>query len=325
MADIHQIELEHNTAGKLTDTIQRLFEERMKNSLSKGQEEQPSDRVYITDDAMTNTLLVVASKSNFDETIEWTWFYIWHHEGRRARHGASMMAPDYAHWHGTYEVADRWYNEFLPEAMEIIETAKKKRATRAGANAAEKVLEEILASWRLNPVSAEDRVITVSTTTSTEASGLLDVLLPALEKDTGIKVKVVAKGTGAAIRDGRDGNVDVIFVHARQRELAFVKEGFGTRRHAVIAPPVPSAILPAPMEESPEIATDEVAEPADLTFTVVGPELPIGGPTFRGTDSETPAAPRRETSSTVDGSRKEIFSSCRSPPMYSCTWCVPPT
>jgi cytochrome c553 len=36
----------------------------------------------------------------FDEEIEWTWFYLWHHEGRRARHGASMMAPDYAHWHG---------------------------------------------------------------------------------------------------------------------------------------------------------------------------------------------------------------------------------
>ncbi|MEX2188938.1 MAG: multiheme c-type cytochrome, partial [Pirellulales bacterium] len=43
----------------------------------------------------------------FDDEIEWTWFYLWHHEGRRARHGASMMAPDYAHWHGMYEVAER--------------------------------------------------------------------------------------------------------------------------------------------------------------------------------------------------------------------------
>ena len=49
------------------------------------------------------------TKKDFDEEIEWTWFYLWHHEGRRARHGASMMAPDYAHWHGMYEVAERFY------------------------------------------------------------------------------------------------------------------------------------------------------------------------------------------------------------------------
>jgi tungstate transport system substrate-binding protein len=74
----------------------------------------------------------------------------------------------------------------------------------------------------------------MSTTTSTQASGLLDVLLPELEKDTGIQVKVIAKGTGAAIRDGMDGNVDVIFVHAKAREEKFVKQGFGTRRFAVM-------------------------------------------------------------------------------------------
>ena len=81
---------------------------------------------------------------------------------------------------------------------------------------------------------AEEKIIKMSTTTSTQESGLLDVLLPALEKDTGIQVKVVAKGTGAAIRDGVDGNVDVIFVHDRAREDAFVKDGFGTKRYAVM-------------------------------------------------------------------------------------------
>ena len=81
---------------------------------------------------------------------------------------------------------------------------------------------------------AEDKVLKMSTTTSTQESGLLDVLLPALEKDTGISVKVVAKGTGAAIRDGIDGNVDVIFVHDRAREEAFVKDGYGTKRYAVM-------------------------------------------------------------------------------------------
>jgi hypothetical protein len=59
------------------------------------------------------------SKADFDEEIEWTWFYLWHHEGRRARHGASMMAPDYAHWHGTYEVAERFYMQLIPQAQEM--------------------------------------------------------------------------------------------------------------------------------------------------------------------------------------------------------------
>ena len=83
-------------------------------------------------------------------------------------------------------------------------------------------------------VWAGDKILKMSTTTSTQASGLLEVLLPELEKDTGIKVKVIAKGTGAAIRDGQDGNVDVIFVHARAREEKFVKEGYGTKRYAVM-------------------------------------------------------------------------------------------
>ena len=55
----------------------------------------------------------------FDDKIEWTYFFLWHHEGRRARMGASMMAPDYTQWHGFFEVADRYYNELLPEAQEL--------------------------------------------------------------------------------------------------------------------------------------------------------------------------------------------------------------
>jgi tungstate transport system substrate-binding protein len=82
--------------------------------------------------------------------------------------------------------------------------------------------------------AAAENVLTMSTTTSTQASGLLDVLLPAFKDDTGIEVKVIAKGTGAAIRDGMDGNVDIIFVHARAREDKFVAEGYGTKRYAVM-------------------------------------------------------------------------------------------
>jgi len=74
----------------------------------------------------------------------------------------------------------------------------------------------------------------MSTTTSTENSGLLDVLLPEFTKDTGIKVKVFAKGTGAAIRDGMDGNVDIIFVHDRIKESKFLEEGYGVYRLSVM-------------------------------------------------------------------------------------------
>lgn len=83
-------------------------------------------------------------------------------------------------------------------------------------------------------VSSEERVLKMSTTTSTQSSGLLDILLPEFEKESGIKVKVIAKGTGAAIRDGQDGNVDIIFVHAKGREVAFVQDGFGTERFPVM-------------------------------------------------------------------------------------------
>ncbi|NLY40558.1 MAG: solute-binding protein [Desulfovibrionales bacterium] len=82
--------------------------------------------------------------------------------------------------------------------------------------------------------AAEDKVLKMSTTTSTQESGLLDTLLPLFKERTGITVKVVAKGTGAAIRDAIDGNVDVIFVHDRDREEAFVQDGYGTKRYAVM-------------------------------------------------------------------------------------------
>jgi hypothetical protein len=66
----------------------------------------------------------------FDEKIEWTFFELWHHEGRRARHGASMMGPDYTQWHGFYEVAKHFYTKFLPEAEEL----KKGISAKALAN-----------------------------------------------------------------------------------------------------------------------------------------------------------------------------------------------
>ena len=84
-----------------------------------------------------------------------------------------------------------------------------------------------------NAESAE-KLLKMSTTTSTENSGLLDVLLPEFEKDSGIRIKVFAKGTGAAVRDGMEGNVDVIFVHAKAREEKFVADGYGAYRLGVM-------------------------------------------------------------------------------------------
>lgn len=84
------------------------------------------------------------TKPDFDEEIEWTWYYLWHHEGRRARHGASMMAPDYTHWHGMFEVAERFYQGLVPQAKELIESARHAGKT-AEADAVQKVVDEILA------------------------------------------------------------------------------------------------------------------------------------------------------------------------------------
>ncbi len=88
----------------------------------------------------------------------------------------------------------------------------------------------------LLPLTAkgESQVIKMSTTTSTENSGLLNVLLPEFTKETGIKVKVFPKGTGAAIRDGMEGNVDVILVHAKTLEEKFISEGYGAYRLGVM-------------------------------------------------------------------------------------------
>ncbi|MEK7317161.1 MAG: hydroxylamine oxidoreductase, partial [Candidatus Eisenbacteria bacterium] len=83
------------------------------------------------------------TKTQFDEEIEWTWYYLWHHEGRRARHGASMMAPDYAHLHGMFEVAERFYMELLPEARELLESASRS-GKGAQARAVEAVIEGVL-------------------------------------------------------------------------------------------------------------------------------------------------------------------------------------
>lgn len=80
---------------------------------------------------------------------------------------------------------------------------------------------------------AETR-IKMASTTSTQNSGLFEYLLPLFEKKTGIKIDVVAVGTGAAIEIGKRGDADVVFVHAKEQELKAVEEGFFVSRHDVM-------------------------------------------------------------------------------------------
>jgi tungstate transport system substrate-binding protein len=82
--------------------------------------------------------------------------------------------------------------------------------------------------------AAQQRFITVASTTSTEQSGLFAHLLPAFEADTGIKVRVVAVGTGQALDIGRRGDADVVFVHDRAAEDRFIAEGDGVKRYPVM-------------------------------------------------------------------------------------------
>jgi len=87
--------------------------------------------------------------------------------------------------------------------------------------------------WITN-ANKEPEFIILSTTTSTQDSGLLDYLLPFFESKYDIDVKVVAVGTGAALQMGRDGEADVLLVHAKADEVTFVEEGHGLERFDVM-------------------------------------------------------------------------------------------
>jgi len=84
------------------------------------------------------------------------------------------------------------------------------------------------------PALAAERFITVASTTSTENSGLFGHLLPRFQQDGGIQVRVVAVGTGQAIKLAERGDADVLFVHHQPSEEKFVAEGYGVARHDVM-------------------------------------------------------------------------------------------
>jgi tungstate transport system substrate-binding protein len=82
--------------------------------------------------------------------------------------------------------------------------------------------------------SAAERYITLASTTSTQNSGLLDYLLPLFAKESGIEVRVVAVGTGQAMKLGERGDADVLLVHDTQAELEFVRQGYASERREVM-------------------------------------------------------------------------------------------
>lgn len=86
----------------------------------------------------------------------------------------------------------------------------------------------------VSPVSALDSFIVVQSTTSTQNSGLLDSILPGFTAETEIEVRIVAVGTGQAIKNAQNGDGDVLLVHAKAAEEAFVAEGWGVERHDVM-------------------------------------------------------------------------------------------
>ena len=84
------------------------------------------------------------------------------------------------------------------------------------------------------PASAQEKVLILATTTSTQDTGLLDVLVPAFEKQSGLMVKTIAVGSGQAMTMGQKGEADVLLVHSPEAEKKLVDEGFGANRRLVM-------------------------------------------------------------------------------------------
>ncbi len=95
-------------------------------------------------------------------------------------------------------------------------------------------LAALLALAGATGARAADKFITVASTTSTQNSGLFEYMLPKFTAKSGIEVRVVAVGTGAALKIGERGDADVLFVHARDAEVKFIEAGFGVKRYPVM-------------------------------------------------------------------------------------------
>lgn len=127
--------------------------------------------------------------------------------------------------------------------------------------------------------AADQKVLRLATTTSTENSGLLKGLLPRFTERTGIEVHVLAVGTGQALRLGENGDVDVVLVHAPPAEEKFVNAGFGVNRRAVM---YNDFVIVGPPADPADIAKAENA--TDALTRIAKSEHPF---VSRGDDSGT--------------------------------------
>ena len=132
---------------------------------------------------------------------------------------------------------------------------------------------------------ASDRHITLASTTSTQASGLFEHIIPKFRESTGIDVRVVAVGTGQAFEIGRRGDADIVLVHDTAGEEAFVAEGYGRERRNVM---YNDFVLVGPAEDPAGIVDAESAE--DAFRRIAHAEIPF---TSRGDDSGTNRAELR--------------------------------
>jgi len=120
---------------------------------------EPATRLY----QMVRSSGLITNDIEFDDELEFTYYFLWHHEGRRARHGVAMMGPDYTQWHGNYEVAHRFYMEFVPQLREILQRAAESGdpAKQSAARNVEAELTRVLNSrmhrWFVGGMTAEER------------------------------------------------------------------------------------------------------------------------------------------------------------------------
>ena len=137
----------------------------------------------------------------------------------------------------------------------------------------------LLAASFIPAASAAEKFIIVASTTSTKNSGLFGHSLPLFEKKTGIQVRVVAVGTGQAIRLAQNGDADVLFVHHRPSEETFVAEGFGVKRFDVM---YNDFIIAGPKDDPARIAG--MRDAAKALKKIAGARAPF---VSRGDDSGT--------------------------------------
>jgi len=134
------------------------------------------------------------------------------------------------------------------------------------------------------PAAAQDASIVVSSTTSTEQSGLFGFILPQFSKVSGVAVKVVALGTGQALDVGRRGDADVVFVHDQAAEEKFVAEGAGVERIAVM---YNDFVLVGPADDPAKAAGKDIVAGLKAVYAAKAPFV------SRGDKSGTHAAELR--------------------------------